>query len=65
MSLAAYHRFLVEQIEFTEALIAHPETPDDIERDALHTLRELNASLDCLNVWMATYAHELCPQCRP
>ena len=65
MSLSAYRSFLVEQIAFTEALIAHPETPDDMERDALHTLRELNASLDCLDVWIATYPHELCEHCAP
>ena len=65
MSLSAYRAFLVDQVALTEALIAHPDTPPDLERDALHTLRELGASLDNLDFWASTYAHELCPHCSP
>lgn len=63
MSLQAFHQFLVEQIEVTKTFIDNPGKFPEMQPAAVESLRDLTASLECLEVWSATYRHELCPHC--
>lgn len=63
MSLQAFRAFLVEQIEVTKLVIANPDKYQEMQSAAAESLRDLTASLECLEIWSATYRHELCPHC--
>jgi hypothetical protein len=65
MSLRAYRSHLAESIAGLELLLSRFDITPEMERERLAELRELGAAIDSLDTWVATYAHELCENCRP